>query len=301
MRRSKNWLWAFAAVALALLILFIWQKDIFLNYGKKGGSKPHISVKEIRVHDIGDDRIAMTARVMVSNPLLIQLNADSLVYALYIDSVPVMESRFVKRVSIKSLDSTMIVLPLDVDRSRLNTVFARFERNDSDSADYVLKTKLYLDVPVAGNKTFEKNETRRGPAFRPLKVKTNHRKIEKFGLKHSEVSVSLILENPNAFEIGVKDVDYDLTVGQDLHMRGDLHKTTLIGPRSTISLPLEMDVHTKNITRLAWQVLFEKSHTPFEIQLKCKIATDNDVFKDTRLNVKRSGRLDDLDNQKSDN
>lgn len=300
MSRSKTWLWPIAAVIVAMVILFVWQKDILVNYGKKGGSRPHISVKEIRVHDIGDDRIAMTARVMVSNPLLIELNADSLLYALFIDSIEVMKSKFVKRVSIKSLDSAVIVLPLDVDRSRLNAVFARFERNHSDSADYVLKTKLYLDVPVAGNKTFEKNEARRGPAFRPLKVMTDHRKIEKFGLKHSEVSVSLIVENPNAFEIGVKDVDYDLAVGQDLHMRGDLHKTTLIAARSTISLPLEMDVHTKNITRLAWQVLFEKKHTPFEIQLSCKIATDNDVFKDTRLNIKRSGRLNELDNQKSD-
>lgn len=279
-----------------LLILFVWQRSIFLDYGKKGGSKPHVSVKEIRVHDIGDDRIAMTAKMMVSNPLLIELNADSLAYEFFIDSIKVMESRFVKRISIKSMDSAMIVLPLDVDRSRLNAVFNRFERNNSDSADYTLKTKLYLEVPVAGEKTFVKDQTRRGPAFRPLKVRTDDRRIEKFGFKHSEVNVSLIVENPNVFEIGVKDIDYGLTIGKDLHMTGNLHKTTQIPSRSTITLPLEMDVRTKNIGRLAWQVLFEKKHTPFKILLKCKIATDNDVFKDTRLTITRDGRLDELKN-----
>lgn len=294
MKNSKTWWWAIVAVAAALLTVIIWQRSILLNYGKKGGSKPHISVKEIRVHDIGDDRISMTAKMMVSNPLLIELNADSLTYELFIDSIKVMESEYVKRISIRSMDSAMITLPLDVDRSRLAAVFSRFERNDSDSASYTLKAKLYLEVPVAGEKVFEKNETRRGPAFRPLKVKTEDRKIEKFGFKHSEVNVTLILENPNLFEIGVKDVDYDLKIGKDLHMRGNLDKTTQISPRSTITLPLEMDVRTKNIGRLAWQVLFEKKHTPFQIRFKCKIATDNDVFKDTQLSITREGRLDDL-------
>ena len=185
MKKSRTWLWAVIALVAVLLIVFFWQRTILRQYGKKGGSKPHLSVKEIRVQDIGEDRISMTAKLMVSNPLLIELNADSLTYELSIDSTKVMQSKFVKKLSIKSMDSAMIVLPLEVDRSRLTSVFNHFERNNSDSASYTLKTKLYLKVPIAGEKTFEKNETRRAPAFRPLKVKTENRKIEKFGFKHS--------------------------------------------------------------------------------------------------------------------
>lgn len=294
MKRSKHWLWVIAIITVTLVVIFIWQRNILFNYGKKGGSRPHVSVKEIKVNDIGEDRISMTAKLMVSNPLLIPLNADSLQYHLFVDSTKIMDSEFTKALTINALDSTMVVLPIEVDRKRLSKVFKRFADNNSDSADYTLKAKLYFDAPVAGNKIFVKNETRRGPAFRPLVLRTEHKEIEKFGFKHSDVSASLIVENPNLFEISVKNVVYELTIGKDFRLEGAIQKVTRVPARAAVTLPLKMDIHTKNLGRLAWQALFEKKHTPFQMVLSCRMATDNDIFKNTRLMIRREGSLDEL-------
>ena len=292
--RSKVWLWAAILVVLILGVLFIWQRSIILNYGKKGGSKPHLSVKRINVHDIGEDRISMTAQIMVSNPLLIELNADKLEYELFVDSVKIMETEFVKPVTIKALDSIMLVLPIEVLRTKLIEVMDRFEKHNTDSADYTLEARLHFELPVAGEKTYVVNETRRGPAFRMLRLRTEDIDIEKFGFRNSDLSMLLIIENPNLFEIAIRNVDYDLFIGKDFHMDGEVKKVIRIPARSTISLPLEMDVQTKNIARLTWQVLFEKKHTPFHIDFVCRIVANDDTFRDTRLQVKRSGKLDEL-------
>jgi hypothetical protein len=53
---------------------------------------------------------------------------------------------------------------------------------------------------------------------------------------------------------------------------GEVNKIISIPARSTISLPLEMDVQTKNIARLTRQVFFKKKHTPFHIHFGRKIA-----------------------------
>lgn len=292
--KRRAWLWAAVLVFVVLLTLFIWQRSIILDYGKEGGSRPHLSVKRIHVHDIGAERISMTTQVMVSNPLLIELKADKLEYELLVDSVMVMQTEFQKQVAIKSLDSVMLTLPIEVLRDSLAQVLDRFEKNKSDSADYILRARLYLEVPIAGDKIFSVNETRRGPAFRLLKLHTKDVDIEKFGFRNSDMSTSLVVENPNAFGIAIRDVDYDLFIGKDFHMSGHVQKVIDIPARSTIDLPLEMDIQTKNIPRLTWQVLFEKKHTPFQIDLTCKIAGTNDAFKDTRLHVRRNGRLDEL-------
>ena len=292
--RSKAWLWVAIVVVLILGVLFFWQRSILLNYGKKGGSKPHLSVKRINVRDIGEDRIHMTAQLMVSNPLLIELNADKLEYELYVDSVKIMETEFVKPVRIKALDSIMLVLPIEVLRKNLTHVMERFEKHNTDSAAYTLKARLHFTLPVAGEKIYKVNETQRGPAFRMLRLQTEDVDIEKFGFRNSDLSMSLIIENPNLFGIAIRDVDYDLFIGKDFHMDGEVKKTITIPPRSTISLPLEMDVQTRNIARLTWQVLFEKKHTPFHIDFTCKIVATDDTFKDARLQVKRSGKLDEL-------
>ena len=90
--RSKWWLWLLAFLVIIIGTVIFWQRSIILNYGKEGGEKPHLSVKEIKVHDIGENQISMTAKVMVSNPLLINLNADRLQYSLFIDSTKIMET-----------------------------------------------------------------------------------------------------------------------------------------------------------------------------------------------------------------
>jgi LEA14-like dessication related protein len=101
------------------------------------------------------------------------------------------------------------------------------------------------------------------------------------------------VENPNIFAMSLRDVEYDLTIGKDLHMEGKLKNITHLPARSNIALPL-LDVHTKNIPRLAWQVLFEKKHTPYQINFRCKMVSEDDTFKDTRFIVTQNGRLDEI-------
>lgn len=274
--------------------LFLWQRSIILQYGKEGGEKPHLSVKEIKVHDVGENEVSMTAKVMVSNPLLIKLDADRLQYSLFIDSTKILETDFVKPVSINALDSIMLEVPMVVLRKKLVAVMDRFDRNVTDSANYTLRAKLFFRLPVAGVKSYVVNQTQRGPAFRMLNLKSEDIDIETFGFRHSDVSMSLRVENPNLFPLTVSNVIYELIIGKDFRLDGKVNNVTTIPARSSITLPLKMDVHTKNIPRLSWQVLFEKKHTPFRINLRCKIVSTDDRFKDTRLFATRKGTLDEL-------
>jgi LEA14-like dessication related protein len=299
-KRRKIWLWIFVFILVIITSLVLWQRDILLNYGKRGGSKPHLSIKKIFIHDIGEKRIYLTARVMVSNPLLIALDADKLQYELLVDSVKILETEWTKPIRIKPLDSMLLEVPIVLLRDRFQAVLDRFERNDSDSANYTLKARLYLKVPVAGDKTYTMNQTRRAPAFRLLKLRTEDIDIEKFGLKNSDVSMKLIVENPNRIAINVRDIDYHLTIGNDLRMEGELPGMINIPARSTITLPLDIDVRTRNITRLAWQVLFEKKHTPFHMDFRCHVVSTDDTFKNLRIAATRDGKLDELKKNKKD-
>jgi LEA14-like dessication related protein len=300
-KRPKVWLWIVGLLIITIAAVLLWQRNILLNYGKKGGSKPHLSVKKLFIHDVGDSRIYMTARVMVSNPLLIALDADKLEYELLVDSVKILETELTKPIRIKPLDSMLLDVPIELLRDRFEQVLDRFNRHDSDSADYTLKAKLHLKVPIAGNKTYTVNQTQRAPAFRLLKLNTEDVDIEKFGLKNSEISMTLIVENPNRMDISVRDIAYELTIGKDLRLEGELPDVTNIPARATIKLPLKIDAHTRSITRLAWQVLFEKKHTPFHIDFKCHMVSTDDTFKNLRIAASRDGKLDELKKNKEKN
>jgi LEA14-like dessication related protein len=292
--KSKAWLWAILLVIATFVILGLWQRSLILNYGKKGGSKPHVSVKQIIVHDIGEQRISMTGQIMVSNPLLVELKADRLQYQVFIDSIKILETEFVKPVKIKALDSIMMVLPLDLLTRPLLEILNQLEKNGTDSADYTIRSKVYFELPIVGKKTYVVNETHRAPAYRLLKLRIEDVDIEKFGFKNTDLGVSLVVENPNIFPMSMRDVDYDLTIGKDFHLEGKVKNVTHLPARSNIALPLKMDVHTQNLPRLAWQVLLEKKHTPYQINFRCKMVSADDSFKDTRFIVTQDGRLDEI-------
>lgn len=47
-----------------------------------------------------------------------------------------------------------------------------------------------------------------------LSLKTEDIDIENFGFRHSDVSMSLRVENPNLFALAVSDVVYELIIGK---------------------------------------------------------------------------------------
>ncbi|MCY7350478.1 MAG: LEA type 2 family protein [Cytophagaceae bacterium] len=288
--------WLLILVLLALLVAAGWW---FFGTRKADGSggnglKPHLSLATVNITDIDPGRIKMTARMFLSNPLPFEFKSNRLDYQLLIDSVKVLESSYSKPITVRSSDSASIELPIEVLTEQLSRVLKRFEANKTDSANYTLQATVYADVPIAGERQFNFDQTKRLPTVRLPKIKLEKVDVGKLGLKESTLKAVITVSNPNRFPFKFSNARYTAKVGEDLNVNGQIPGLTNVPARGSAPVTIEMDTRTGNIGRLAWKALFDKKDVPFRVNFRAKLVTDNDLLKNSNMAFNVNGTLEEL-------
>jgi LEA14-like dessication related protein len=288
--KSKGWLLAIAFAVIAINLIW-WKnsadKPIIPNL------KPALTVAAISIKDIDDDKVKMNARIVLKNPLPLEITTNRLDYQLLINGKPVLKNSYEKSITIESNDSSVIEMPMDILVKPLASVLKKLDKQKADSADYTLRATIALNMPVGRRRKFDFNETKRLPAFRLLKVKPEDLDIKKLQWKKSILNMDVVIENPNLFPFKMKDVQYAMTLGKDLVMDATIKGMTDIPAQSTVKVPVQMEVKNKEMGKLMWKTL-AKDETPFEADFVCKIMSDNQILNNSKMVMRTNGKLSDL-------
>jgi LEA14-like dessication related protein len=293
-RRSRGWIVAIAVVFIA--IFAIWW---IANNNKKSSEginklKPTLSIAGMSINNIDEKKIDVNAKMMLSNPLPMELKTSRLDYKLMINGTPVVESSYDKPITIKSNDSSLIEMPMEVLAKPLAMELDKIKEQKSDSAEYTLAATMHVDVPIAGERSFNFNQTKKLPAFILPTVKIEDVDVKKLKLKESSFKAALIIENENSYPLVLKDAVYDVTVGTDLKMDGKIPGVTNIPAKSKATVPIHLDIERQKLGKLAWSALFEKKETPFTVNFGCKVVSKNEMFNNSTIAMHTNGTLSDL-------
>jgi LEA14-like dessication related protein len=288
--RTKGWLLAIAFMVIAINLIW-WKnsndKPIIPNL------KPGLSVAAISIKDIDDNKIKMNARIVLKNPLPLEITTNKLDYQLLINGRPVLKSSYDKSITIKSNDSSLIEMPMDILIKPLASALKKLDKQKADSADYTLRATMALNMPVGRQRKVDLNETKRLPAFRLLKVKPKDLDIKKLQWKKSVLNMDVVIENPNLFPFKMKDVQYALTLGKDLVMAASIKGLTDVPAKSTVKVPVQMEIKNREMGKLMWKTL-TKDETPFAADFVCKIVSDNQMLNNSKMAMRTNGKLSDL-------
>lgn len=291
-------------IFLGLLLLaggafFIWWKSGASVPQKREAAQqlmPKMSMASVNISDIDDERIKLTSKVKLSNPLPVDLHTKNLNYELYIDSVLVMKEAYNKPIFIKSSDSTIIQLPMELMAKPMAKVLKYFEDKKIDSADYTMKASFTVDVPVAGNRNFDMDITKRLPAVRLPKVKVKDVDLNALRLKKKGVDVVAQVTNPNLFPLKLKDGAFTFAVEDDMEMNGTLEKVINIPARGTQDVSMHAKVTEGKMLKVGWKLLTDKDDTKFTYNFRCKLASDNGLLQNSAMATSMQGTLGELVN-----
>lgn len=293
--RTRTWIIIVVLIALLALGFWWWKRATpYAAEGDKLHLKPKISVASMNVTDIDKDRIKLTSRVMLSNPLPINLSTKRLDYQVFIDSVKVIQSSYDKPINIRSGDSSVIETPMEILAKPLAEVLKYFDEKKIDSADYSVRAQVETDIPVAGEKVFNMEFSKRLPAIRLPPAKAGKIDIDKLGLKQSNLDMVLHVYNPNSFPLKFKDGKYMVTIDKDMKMNGALEKIINLPPKGSQDITISVDVKTAKMGKVVWKMLFNKKDTPYKLNFNGKLLTDNGMLKNSNIAFTMHGTLEDL-------
>jgi len=296
-KSGKKWLIALAIVALLVAGFWLWWHAPHSAIKKEAQHlKPGLSVASFDITDIDEDKISATSKVTLTNNLPIEVKTNRLDYVIYIDSAKVIEDSYSKPITLRSSDTTVIRFPMEIFFRKMEAVLKRFDDKKIDSADYTVKATFQADVPIAVERNFTMNFSKRLPALRLLKAKMGDVDISKFGLKESTLAMTLNVENPNAFPIKMKDGKYKISIDNDKNIMEGTIATVNIPAHGTAPVVMHADMKTMKMPKLGWKMLFDEKDTNFKLNFSGRLLSDNGMLNNSKMAFNMSGTLDELKN-----
>ncbi len=295
---GRKWLIALGILALVAIGVWFWWRSPSSSLKKEAGKlKPELSVASVNINDIDENKISATSKIVLRNNLPIEVKTNRLDYVIYIDSTKIIEDSYSKPITIRSSDTTAISLPMEIMHRKMTAALKRLKNENIDSADYSIKASFAVDVPIAGEKNFTMNLSKRLPAYKLLKVKMGDIDLGKFGFKESSIDMVLNIENENNFPIRMKDAKYKFTIDDNENvMEGELQEVVNIRPNSTTPVAMHVDMKTLKVPKLGWKMLFDKKDTHFTMNFSSKLMSENGMLNNSKMQMNMQGTLEELKN-----
>jgi len=294
--RSKKWIILVVLIVVAG-IGYWWWKSPKSNTAKSQMADqvtPTIGVAALNITDIDDQRIKMQSKISIHNPLPVDLNASGLSYVIYIDSIKVIENDYKKAISIRSSDSSVIELPMEMLAKPMAQVLKYFDDKKIDSADYAVKATFNLDVPIAGERSITVNMSKRLPALRLPKIKMKDVDLHALALKSKGVDLTVQVINPNLFPLKMTDGKFSFKIEDALDMEGTMEKVINIPAKGSQEVSMHAVVADGNILKSGWKLLTDKDGTSFVYKFTGKVESDNKMLSDSKMVMNVKGTLGEI-------
>ena len=241
----------------------------------------------------------MSLKLLVHNPLPVGITAKNFNYTVDLDGIRIIESDYADRLEINANDSTVVNLPTRINIKKLASVSKQKGEADADSANYHLTAALNLEKPFLGKDTLYFDIDKRLPLIRLPKVEMEEFDMEKFRLTKSEILIRLKLINPNAFSIEFQNPSYVFDLGsQEGLAKGSVKGVTKVKAKSTEIYEIPVEVDMGKTLKTAGQLVFKGKSLPFKMRFKCKVVSENEMMRNSEMDMIMEGELKDLEKLK---
>lgn len=255
---------------------------------------PDVEFKALYISDINDRSVTIVGDAVIKNNFPSPLVIDSLDYDLYINGVPVLHSNHFKEISIARKGTEKVSIPMHVDVTKLRSLIRKFARQKTDSATYTVKGDYNMKLPIAGMRKFRIDETKIAPAIREIYVKAGKMKFNKMGLKNTELSLSVAIDNHNVFPITLKNGHYTLEIEHGIKMQGKMQKIVEVPAKGSGIIDLVIDTKTAKMPKLGWKWMFREHRTRYKMNFSGIILSDSEIMRKATLHVTDEGTLEQL-------
>ncbi|TLV00995.1 LEA type 2 family protein [Dyadobacter luticola] len=288
-------------IILVLLILAGGGWYFFNQYKKENenpvsGLKPKVEMGIGHITNITDSTIDLSLKLLVDNPLPVELDVKGFNYFVQMNGVTVIQNKYSKPLLIKSRDSTIVMLPSKLKIKKLKKEGESEASKGEDSANYHFEGRFALKKPILGKDTIVLSKEKRLPLYRLPKVKIVDYDMTKFRLSKSEITLFLEFKNQNPFPVQFKNPSYVVDFGKQKRMaEGKVPGFTKIKGKSTETYKIPLEIDMGKVLKALGAVIVKGKSIPFTLYFKSKLVSDNDIFKDSDVNIVVDGELKDLE------
>ncbi|CAG5003563.1 hypothetical protein DYBT9275_03179 [Dyadobacter sp. CECT 9275] len=290
-------------IVIIMLVLLVAGGAFYFYKSKKGnpvsGLKPRVEMGIGHITNITSTTVDLSLDLLIHNPLPMGFDVKEFTYFVQMNGVTIVESEHKEPLLIKSNDSTIITLPSQLNIRKLSNEGEKEAARGEDSASYHFEGLFHLRKPFLGKDTIRLAFDKRMPLYRLPKVKILGYDMEKFRLSESEIVIKLEFTNQNPFTLQFKDPSYAVDLGKQKRLAdGNSPGSTKVPGKSSEIYEIPLKINMKDLLKAAGQLIGQGKSLPFTLYFKSRLVSENDVFKNSDVNLIVDGELKDLDKVK---
>ncbi len=235
--------------------------------------KPTAKLTDARLANINFEQADLVFDLAVDNQNPVAINLAGLNYDLKIENQSLISGVTAQGLEIKPASTSTVQLPVSLKFDDLRKLPGELWQKDSFA--YQLDTKIVVDLPIIGNYAIPVSKSGELPVPKLPDIKVKGLKIKNLSFRAAELVAQVEIDNPNAFDLGFSDFNYQLNINQQKWGQGSINTSNSIPKKGkgTIDIPVKLNITSMGQT--AYQMLSSKQ--PLEYQLKGAITLDTGI------------------------
>lgn len=235
--------------------------------------KPTARVTGTHLANINFQQADLVFDLAVDNRNPVAINLAGLNYDLKIEDHSLISGVAAQGVEIKPVSTSMVPLPVTLKFDDLRKLPGELWQKDRFA--YQLDTEVVVDLPVIGNYAIPLSRSGELPVPKLPDIKVKGVKIKNLSLTAAEVVAQVEIDNPNAFDLGFSDFNYQLNINQQNWGQGSISQGGSIPQKGKGTVDIPMKLNIMNMGQTAYSLLSSKQ--PLEYQLTGGITLDTGI------------------------
>lgn len=249
--------------------------------------KPTAKLTGTHLADIDFDQVDLVFDLAVDNKNPIELDLAGLDYELKIENQSLVSGVTAQAIKLKANSTSPIQLPVTLKFDDLKKLPG--ELWNKDKLAYELQTRFNINLPVIGNYAIPVDKKGELPVPRIPDIKLKDIKVKNLSFTTADLVAQVEVGNPNDFDLGVKDMDYQIDINKTNWGRGKITQASSIPKKSKgiVEIPLKLDLMSMGTAALS--LLRNKAPLDYQIKGNATIDTGLELMKDYKLPLDISG------------
>jgi LEA14-like dessication related protein len=249
--------------------------------------KPSAELLGTRLTNINFDQVDLVVDVAVNNRNPFSLRMAGLDYELVIAEHSVISGVMAQGLKLSKSSVSKIAVPVTLKFDDLKQLPGELWK--SDQFEYHMFTDIHLDLPVIGKYSIPVSTKGELPVPKIPSVRMQKVRVVSLNLASADIVADIEIDNPNAFDLGLRNFNYKLDINQQTWGQGTGSSPKSIPQKSTGTIQVPLTLNLLTMGQSVYQLLNGDQRMSYQLSGDITIDTGLNFLRDYKMPLNISG------------
>ena len=252
--------------------------------------KPTVSVADVKMTGLSFDHTDLNFKIQIDNPNGVNISLAGFDYNFEINQKSFSSGTQDRPIDIAARGQSQFDFPLTLKFTDVaQTIGDLLTR---DSAAYKIDLGLLFDLPVLGKQNIPLSYDGHFPIPKLPAIRVHSLKLDNIGLTGAQLSLDLIVDNPNAFALDLAGLDYTFSVNGTRWVSGLQKSVNAIAKnqQGRVTIPVSLDF--LSMGRSVYQMLNGNADLDYNLEGSVNVGSGLPLLGTQKMPFSQSGKID---------